>query len=98
MYGGKINGSITENHDKFMNDAYDEMVSEIITLIKPEVTIRDLDRLRFLVLYKIEELINTVSYSAREKEIMIQGIMKAYHDVWNKMIPNKKKSEVYYGD
>jgi hypothetical protein len=98
MFRGKLNGTIVENHDKLGNDAYDEMISEIITLIKPEVTTRDLDRLRFLILYKIEEVINNVYYSALEKDVIIQGIMKAYHDVWSEMIPNQKKGEVYYGD
>ena len=74
---------------KLENDAYDMMVSETVCLIRPEAVETRFEELRFLVLYNIEAATMSESYTAEEKEMLIRGYIKAYHDVWNRIIKEK---------
>lgn len=74
---------------KIENDAYDLMVSETICLIRPEAVETRFEELRFLVLYNIEAAIRSESFTAEEKEMHVSGYLKAYHDVWSRIIIEK---------
>lgn len=94
MYGGPIDGVITKRREKIMNDAYDQTVSETIELIKPEITVLEFDTLRYRVLCQIREIICSKS-AENVKVTMIEGVMKAYVDVWDKMIRVKAQGANY---